>query len=178
MLDRYPPGGIPDPFVVTSLSKQCQGNVLMAFSAASTFGSGVWPQANLAQFFPFTITARHTYVRALLCNGATVNGNFDIGVYDLDGDRLFSTGSTAQAGVTQTQGVNISWTLDPGIYHLALAMSSATATVARSQPDNLDLRLNGCKQMASAIPLPDPAVFAACAFKVYPLFGISEKSWV
>lgn len=172
------PGGMPDPFTISSACRNCFGNILMTNSSASTFASAVWPSANLAMFFPFVITRRRNYVRAMVANGATVAGNVDIGIYALDGTRLFSTGSTAQAGTSQAQTITVDWTLDPGIYHLALALSSATATVIRSSPDLQDLRLGGAKQMASAMPLPASATFANFANGFFPLFGISEKTWV
>jgi len=61
-------------------------------------------------------------------NGATVSGNFDIGIYDDQQNLIAHSGSTAQAGTTQWQVVAVSAAFDPGVYYMALAFDNTTAT--------------------------------------------------
>lgn len=144
-----------------------------------SLASAVWPAANRAIFIPFSLVESHTYVRACLANGATLSGNFDIGVYDLDGNRLFSTGTQAQAGTANViRAITINWLINPGVYYLALAIDNVTATVISTGTGATNLRGVGAKQMTSGFVLPATATFAALASSYFPLFGISEKSWL
>lgn len=67
-----------------------------------------------------------------LANGATVNGNVDVGVYRFDGTnyvRIASSGSVAQAGTSAVQALTLTApvTVRDGDY-LAFAADSATGT--------------------------------------------------
>jgi len=104
-----------------------------------THASGTWPAANRAIFIPFRLTQTVTVTLMWVFNGATVNGNFDIGIYDKDGTRLVSNGVTAQVGVNQIQTVDITDTvIGPGLFYMALAFDNTVATVFRS---NLAFRI-------------------------------------
>jgi len=172
------PAGPPDLFMIAAHGRASMGEVAIAIGG-STCSSTAWPSASRAVFIPFTISERHTYLRACLANGATLSGNFDIGVYSMAGTRLFSTGTTAQAGsASLMRVVTINWTLDPGNYYLALVVDNTTATVIATPPSASNLRSNGCKQMAAAFVLPSTATFAAYASGFLPVFGICEKTWL
>jgi len=170
---------MPDPFFIHTFTDDGVGGPIISLNAQA-LTSTAWGTANLALFIPFTITERHTYVRACVCNGATVAGNFDVGVYRGTA-RLFSTGTTAQAGVSQMQVVTgLSWTLDPGDYYLALATNSTTATFmcGNIASGGYGMAVTGGKQQTTAFVLPNPATLANYATVFVPLFGIFEKTWV
>lgn len=85
--------------------------------------------ANDAYFYPFTLSEPFTVVKAGWINGATVNGNVDIGVYSENGTKIWSSGSTAQSGTSAGQAVTpTAFTLPPGKYYMAISSDSATAT--------------------------------------------------
>ena len=172
-----PPGGPPDHFFITAQGRNGFGELSIGLGG-STLVSQAWATANLALFVPFGISGRRTYVRAAVANAATINGNFDIGVYNLTGNRLFSTGTTAHAGASAMQKITINWTLDPGLYYLAMSCSSATATFIGDPPNSTATRSAGMKQMASAFVLPATATLAANSTSRMPLFGIFEKTWL
>lgn len=171
-----PPGGIPDPFLIASQGGVSLGELAIGIGS-STLTSGAWTSASLALFVPFRITGRRRYRRALVANGTAVSGNFDIGVYDFDGARKFSTGGTAQSGTSVAQAVDIDWTLDPGHYLLALVLDNNTGQTSRGPPYYGFKRSMGSRQMASAYPLPATATFAADATSYLPVWGISEMTW-
>lgn len=172
-----PSNGVPDPFIICTQARACMGDLPLG-QGQSTISSVAWPTANLALFYPFRITRRHNYVRALVANGTVVSGNIDIGVYNTAGTRLFSTGSTAHAGTSQMQSITIDWTLDPGFYLLALACSNVTATFIRNGPQSGLQHGSGSRRMTSAFPLPATATLAAMSNSYLPIVAISEKAWV
>jgi hypothetical protein len=173
-----PPSGRPDPFIICTHGRNCVGALPLGLGQ-STIASAVWPGANIGLFWPFRISGRRTYTRAMTANGTAVAGNIDVGVYDLAGNRLFSTGSVAQAGTSIFQRITINWTLDPGHYLLALACSSASATFIRNGPSSEQQRSVGIKQMTAAgVPLPATATFAALASSYLPTVAICEAAWI
>jgi hypothetical protein len=92
--------------------------------------TGAWPSANLAIFVPMPIASPFIATQMWVVNGATVSGNIDVGIYDIQGNRLVSIGSTAQAGTTSNQTFNITDTLlSPAVYYLAVALDNATGIV-------------------------------------------------
>lgn len=126
--------------------------------------AGVAPGQNIAYYMPIEVTRRVTIYQAVVRNGATVAGNFDVGLYDEWLNRLVSSGSTAQSGTNSSQSVNITDTvLDRGTYYAGFASDSTTATYRIQSSPGLNgatAQACGCMSQASAFPLPDPAVFA------------------
>lgn len=120
----------------------------------------IWPTANLAKFVPVIVPVTVTVKKMVFWVG-TSSGNYDIGIYDEHANRLVSLGSTAMpaAGIVVTDITDT--TIGPGVYFLALVVSNTTATVGRIQPTSGRLtQACGVMQQATALPLPDPAVFA------------------
>src|SRR5690349_4226388 len=67
--------------------------------------NSAWPQANFAIYLPFQLGRKRTATHMACRNGGTASGNLDMGIYDTSGNRLASTGSTAQAGTNTIQTV-------------------------------------------------------------------------
>ncbi len=97
-----------------------------AMCAGAVFGAGaVWPSANRAYYFPVTVDDFVT-VFQLGINVTVQAGNVDVGIYDEQGNRLVSSGSTT-VGAAGIQLFNITDTnLAPGGYYLAMCCSDAT----------------------------------------------------
>jgi hypothetical protein len=167
----FPIAGWPVNSVVTTLSPWCVGVELAAVAAAAP-ASTAWPSANRAILTPMRLPEIVTVTKLYWYNGATVSGNVDCGIYTADGRLVVSTGSTAQAGTSAGQEVNITDTqIGPGIYYLALALSSATGTIFRTAPTLAFLKAMGLLQIASAVPLPASATLAAMATAYVPVVG-------
>lgn len=135
-------------------------------SDSNTYMGGHWnsigtyaPVASRALYVPVQVAETITVYRMAWTNGATVAGNIDVGIYDESFSRLVSIGSTAQAGVSTMQVVDIADTvLVAGTYFLAFVRDDITATFARSSAsDATVLELSGVQHMAAGFPLPATA---------------------
>jgi hypothetical protein len=148
----------PGPFFVQNLNTALGGLVVMS---QSTFSGAAWFAANAAIFIPIIAAVRTTVTQMMWSNGATLSGNVDAGIYDFNGNRLTSTGSTVQAGVSVSQITDVTDTILPrGLYYMALACSNTTATFSRTAVNQEQLRVSGVQIMTSAFPLPATATFA------------------
>ena len=141
--------------------------------------SGTWAASNRAIFYPFRLTRPFTAVKMFLYNGATVSGNVDLGIYDTSGTRLISTGSTAQAGVSSIQVIDITDTrFGPGVFYLAIACDNTTATIFRASLPVIEAKSMGVAQMSAAFPLPAAATFATISATYSYCFGLTSRSVV
>lgn len=151
-------------------------NVGSIFTAASAWGT-----ANTAVFVPMVVGFTTTVFQMGWINGATVAGNVDVGIYDRNANRLVSSGSTAQSGVSSPQVVDIAdTTLLPGLYYFAMVADDATATYTRGGGSSSSpiCRASGMAMQATAFPLPSTATFAgfALAFACPLLMASTENS--
>lgn len=171
--------GWPDPFVMTLFHECSLASVPAAGSGGNT-SSGAWPAVSFILYYPFFIRSPKTYVVAFWMNGAAVSGDLDMGLYNADGTtKLFSLGSTAQAGVNAVQQATVSWgPLDPGRYYWAMVADNTTATFHRVGPSTTHMRCAGVRQQASTFPLPASATFAAPTATFMPAIGLSELATI
>lgn len=129
--------------------------------------------ANRAYFYPFIAQEPITIAQLGWYNGLSVSGNCDAGVYDLAGNRLISTGSTAQASTSSLQIVNVTDTpITRGYHFLAFVIDNGTGNMfcEKSNPEVGVYKACGIMQMDSAFPLPSVATFAKMAGQV--LLGV------
>jgi hypothetical protein len=153
------------------------GGGLPMCGAMST--TATWPTANLAIYVPFRIIYPYSPVNIIHHNGSTTAGNRDLGVYDIEGNRLVSTGSITTTSSNSIQNSTISVTLLPGLYYYAMSCASATnVTYGWTTANAAQAAAYGCYQQASALPLPATATFAAMASSFIPLVVLSERSLV
>lgn len=145
----------------------------IAIPPINATGSAVWPTANLALFMPFSIPAQQTVNRMIWFNGTVVSGNVDAGVYNEDGTRVVTCGSTAQAGISVAQVANVTATpLAAGSYFMALACDNITATFSRWPFAATYLRGGPIVQAAGSFVLPASVTFAAPANAYLPLLSV------
>lgn len=115
----------------------------------------VWA-ANRAVFQP-VVLSEMAIVTQIAIRVQTQAGNYDVGIYDMNNNRLVSLGTTA----TPAAGVVIAniadTTLPSGWYKLALASDSATAVFRSSTLTAPNARSQGVEEMAAGFPLPNPA---------------------
>lgn len=166
---------LPAPLFITPISRAMHGAGLTAESApvpvSTVLGTG-----NLSLYWPIILDEPATLVKAFVMNGATVNGNCDLGIYDRDLNKIVSTGSTAQAGASALQEIDITdVTLDAGVYYLAFAFSSATAAYFFSS--TAFVTLNGSNYMAATFPLPATLTRSGTISGVV-VCGLSQRSLV
>lgn len=166
-----PIAGRPVPPTIFPFSPEAMDVDFRALT--NTFGSAVWPAANRALFYPFSVSEAALAVRLYCVNGSAVSGNVDLGIYDAAGTRLTSTGSTAQAGINLIQSIDCTdvWLLPHTIYYAAMAMDNVTGTTIRWS--GAAARGIGMFQQSTAFALPATATFARDASNYVPAFGVS-----
>lgn len=150
--------------------------------SGSGIASATWPTTKLALYVPITLPRNTAFraIRAFVVTGAAASGNFDLGVYDENWNRLFSTGSTAHSGTAAPQLVTVDWTLTAGRYYLACAFDNTTAAVAGVSGFTAGTlaSLGVAQQVLTDLPLPATATPAVCTQTYLPDFGISRIALV
>ena len=176
-LGAWPAVRIPHGSTISIAHLESIGQYLGSIGLTwSSSASAVWPVANTAYFIPFRLSEPVTVTLLWWLNGTAVAGNVDCGLYDAAGTRIVSAGSTAQAGTSAIQSVNITDTLiGPGTFFMALALDDATtATIRRFAPGNASfLKACGCAEQATAFALPATATFATYGPNFLPIFGMT-----
>lgn len=163
------------PGVIWSFALEALGDSMAAVQGG--FVTGAWPTANRAIFVPFEVESPRTATQMVTYNGTTASGNLDAGIYDINGNRLRSTGSTAQAGTAALQVINITdLLLTPGLYFMSLVLDNTTGGFVRNASALLmHMEASGLRHMASAFPLPDPATYAVPNSVYFPAFGVTTE---
>lgn len=176
-MSLFPALRLPPLVTITPFSLESAGVEWVAKGISlSGATSATWPAANRALFYPFTLSEPVIAVKLFVLNGATASGNIDAGIYDRTGNRIVSTGSTAQSGTSVIQEFDITDTLfGPGTFYLALVMNNTTGTTFRQTTSSGSFASTGACQMASAFPLPATATFAN-TWHAPPVFGLTTRS--
>lgn len=149
-------------------------------NASLSVASGAWPAANRCMFLPFVVYQPLIAVKMGVINGTTASGNLDIGIVDDQQNRLVSAGSTAQAGTTQLQVVDITDTLlEPGVYYMALSMDGTTGTTGRWAVPLGEARAMGIlSQSLGSVAIPNPVTFAAAQDAYVPAMFLTARTVV
>lgn len=132
-------------------------------------GSGVaYPADNRGYFQPFVVQQRTTLTNmAFVYRGGSVN--YDVGIYDMAGNRIYALGSTAISGAAATVNVDITdTTLSPGYYMMAFWCSSTSGNFdCMTSAPALVLAANGVRSassLTSALPASVTYVETADAY--------------
>lgn len=155
------------------------------WDAAQSFGgltlaSITWPAANRAIYVPMWIPWPYPVARVFWIVGtANTSTNMDFGIYNADGTRIYSTGSTAEGTVSTVQYTTpTQFVLAPGRYYFALTASTLTASCGgQGSTSSLALiaeRQSGLLQQATALPLPATMTGASMANSCMPLCGVTR----
>lgn len=161
--------------IINTMSFEAIGASIIGFSWTSL----AWPTTNTAIFIPFRIAYPITIVKMFWYNGATVSGNIDTGIYNSEGTRLVSIGSTAQATINVIQVVDITdTTLEPGLYYMALAADNTTSTFRMLNALAVQSRSFGVYSVATSFVLPSSVTYAGAITNPIPLIGLTTKTTV
>jgi hypothetical protein len=126
----------------------------------ATGSSAAWPTANLAIYVPVRIPTACVVKKLALANGASVTGNFDIGIYSPAGARLVSAGSTAQSGATTEQVVDVTDTLLlAGLYYFAACHSSTGSVMMLAQAAPIAAAHGVLTEALGSVTLPSTATW-------------------
>lgn len=158
------------PFVCTVDSRSGMLGSTLVYGKTAVTTTTVWGAANRAIYVPVEVQQPVTIYQLCITVG-TQSGNVDVGVYDEQGKRIVSAGSTACAAAG-IQVVNVTDTyLVPGVYFLALSCDNTTAAflTTSATPALAQVQALGLQQQAlGSVTLPDPATFANPASPVVP----------
>lgn len=139
----------------------------------TTPSSAVWPVANKTIYAPFYVPWNYPVKRVWWQNGITVSGNVALAIYTFGGARIYTTGSTAQAGTSVPQYVTpTAFQLASGIYYLALGMDNTTGTILRTGPSVLAMQGQGVLE-ETTFPPPATMTPVTIASAYFPYFGIT-----
>ena len=156
---------------IHTMSRQALGGNGINF-AGPTLGTA-WPVANTAMFVPVNISRPALVQRLFSVNGTTVSGNIDMGIYTLDGAKIVSIGSTAQAGTSALQFYNIADTyLSPGQYYMAVALDNNVGKVGRYNITVIRCQQAGVLKATSSFALPASVTFATVTSAFIPSIGM------
>lgn len=165
--------------VISTFSPESVGIDILTSALAAPAVAAV-PSANVAMFVPVIIPVHVTVSQMLLSIGLQ-SGNFDVGIYDDQGNKIYSKGSTAVSTLTSnaTSAVAITSTmLKPGIYYLALSCDNTSATWMRVTANvNGIMGAMGLLQQAAFL-LQSPATFAKYAQPYVPYIGLTGRTLV
>jgi hypothetical protein len=175
----FPSLNLPPPFISTwsmySALREFYGQLQGEMVASSV----TWGAGNTAKYIPVTIPFIYPVNRVFWVNGATITAkNNDFGIYTMQGMKIYSTGSTAQAGANVPQYVTpgTPFLLYPGDYYFAFNCSAASGgdVTGHNNTFVVGQRMSGIKQQAvGSTPLPASATFAAVTVAGVPLCGIT-----
>lgn len=150
------------------------GDLLQMCNSTVATAAGVWT-ANRAVYQPFLVK-RQVIVTDTAVFVVTQAGNLDVGIYDLAGTRIVSSGTTA-CGAAGVQVVGITdTTLSPGWYYVGFASDSSTAVFQNCALDPATMRMCGAQEQATAFVLPNPATFATYATARAPQIVLSYSA--
>lgn len=143
-----------------------------------------WPAINRAYYEPVRIYRIRKISRFWICNDSAVSGNFIIGLYDAEFNKITDTGSVAQAGTNTIQEVAVTaFELLPSTYYLALTFDNTAAHVG-----GRDSGIEGgafetlgiFREALAGFAMPAIATPTAMItpFDKIPLFGMAARSFV
>jgi hypothetical protein len=161
-------GGILFPHV----GNESLNSVIAISGSALNSTATTWPSANRAIYIPVPVTDTIT-IYQMAVRIQTQSGNLDVGIYDYNGNRLVSAGSTAMAAAG-VQTFNVAdTTLVPGWYHMAVNVSNTTAVLRGHTAGSgvITNRVGGGVQQqdVGATALPATATFATMTGTWTPL---------
>ncbi len=152
------------PVYDTVQSSVISTETMIGHLATITAVSTAWPSTNLAIFVPFRLVQPRTVYKMIVGEGPTATGNFDVGIYDAQGNRLVSSGTTAKGASTEHVLDVTDTQIGPGLFYLAMS-ADGTINFMMTTPTGASViqktRMMGVVQMATAFVLPATATFAA-----------------
>lgn len=170
MRSTFPTDVLQFPAPIGSISSMGWEAASYGAPAAGFDGlANLTPGANKRFYIPFTINEELIVYALGWHNTTTVAGNISMSIYDLDGNLLLDTGSTAQSGSNVSQVVDTSdLTLKPGNYFLSISSNSTSGQLKGISLSAIGLEALGCKEQVSAFTAPNPATFADPTTAVFP----------
>lgn len=171
----YPPSGLGPTVTINPRAPDSVGVQLIGTNVGSP-ASTAWPSANLAIFVPFVLARPFLVVKMFIKNGTPANGNTDLGIYDSEGTKLVSSGSTARSGATQFQEFDIADTLiGPGQFYMAAAHDGTGNFFSYTWFSLQVTQVFGLFDTATSFALPATVTFRAATVNYVPQMGLTGR---
>ena len=158
-------------YAVSTMSRpQPLRGVISATPAAVT-----WPLANLAIFVPIYFNEAGTIYEVGCGTGATAGGSFDIGLYDMAGAKIATTGTQAR---TASAWNPVNWTdlvIAAGWYYAAMAANGVDTYSGVSPAAGLAEAVGVC-EMQAAFVLPGTATLVRTTRAFAPNITFAMRS--
>lgn len=161
--------------MLSYLSPESLGTSLRTAGGTPGCSSGAWPTANKAIYCPFVLNQAILVKKLWTANGTNASQTRDIGIFDVNGVKIVSSGSTAGSGTSTLQVYDVTDTIiGPGIFYIGLSSSGTTNQFFSNTGTSISaLRRCGVFEETSAFALPATATFATIASNYLPLCGLS-----
>jgi hypothetical protein len=141
----------------------------------ATPAGAAWPLANLALYVPIYFNEACTIYEVGCGGGATAGGNFDIGLYDMAGAKIQTTGTTAR---TASAWNPVNWTdlvIAAGWYYAAMAANGVDAYSGVIPAAGLAEAVGVCEQQ-TAFVLPATATLTRTTRAYVPTIAFAVRS--
>lgn len=176
-----PPSARGPVLRVSSASYHSIGILLERYPTA--FSVDFWFSANGAIYIPLNLPNTVLLSHFLVMNGASISGNLDLGLYNVQRQRIVSSGSVAQTGTNALQTISVPPVLImPGFYWMALAVDNTSAILwgwntVVFDSNAIEARMWGIWKQESAFPLPQIATFANLTTRTAPYVGLMDAQF-
>lgn len=137
--------------------------------------SNAWPLANLAIYVPIYFNEAGTIFQVGCGAGATAGGNFDIGLYDMAGNKIQTTGTSAR---TLSAWNAVNWTdlvVAPGWYYAAMS-ADGTNNYSGVAPAAGTAEAVGVCEQTTAFVLPTTATLTRTTRAFVPTIAFVMRS--
>jgi hypothetical protein len=161
-------GGGVDPYVVCLRGRNCLGSICYDgnITASSSLGN------NYTLIVPFTLSQLFTVKHVLIHNAANNAAyNVDVGIYDVNGNKQVTSGSTSLSTADQSIAVSTT-TLIPGKYFFVITASSNSAVFSGFTPGGSGLY--GAYYNSGTVPLGSTITLGTTYSGFIPDFMLSQ----
>jgi hypothetical protein len=128
---------------------------------AGVSSAAAWPTSGRVYYLPVAVVGPVQIQAMMWRNGATLNGNVDVGIYSRNFVRLMSSGGVVQTGINSLQFTSVPVTLMPDLYYLAMTTNTTTGLYWRwtygATLGPLLLQSVGVRTEGGGYPLPATA---------------------
>ena len=141
-------------------------------------GSAVWPGADLALYWPFSLTSPVANFWVFFRNGAVAAGNVDARIYDQFGTALTASIQGAQVGAGAYQTTAVAVTLGPGTFYFGIVCDNAAATMNRLLFNANEMAAAAGmlqEQLGAGAAMPNIATWAHYPLAYCPMSGLSFR---
>lgn len=156
---------------ITPWSYESIGSLLSA-AIGSQPASTAWPSANRAIFVPFRIREPQLITQIVIGGGSSAGGNFDVGIYDIFGNLLVSSGSTAKQTSAESVADITDTLLGRGTYYMAMSADGTNNYIAVAPSTLALVKACGVKEMDTAFTLPSTATLATLSTSFVPSIAL------